>query len=59
LRSEVVVGREDGLPRESAVRCDFLTLMFKSKLTQLVSSLSGTKAREIDRALAYALRLDR
>lgn len=59
LRSEVVVGREEGLRRESAVRCDFLTLMFKSKLAQLVSSLSGTKVREIDRALAYALQLDR
>ncbi len=40
-------------------RCDFLTLMFKNKRTQLVSSLSGSKAREIDRALAYALQLDR
>jgi mRNA interferase MazF len=59
LRSEVVLGRDEGLPRESAVRCDFLTLMFKRKLTRLVSSLSGTKAREIDRALAYALQLDR
>jgi mRNA interferase MazF len=59
LRSEVAVGREEGLPRESAVRCDFLTLMFKRKLTQLVCTLSGTKTREIDRALAYALQLDR
>lgn len=59
LRSEVVVGREDGLSRESAVRCDFLMLTFKRKLTQLVSTLSGAKARELDRALAYALQLDR
>ena len=45
LTTEVVLGPDDGLPRTSAVRCDFLTLMFKSKLTQL------------NRALAHALEL--
>lgn len=59
LRSEVVLGREDGLPRESAVRCDFLTLMFKRKLTQFVSALSIARQREMNRALTYALQLDR
>jgi mRNA interferase MazF len=59
LRSEVVVGPEDGLPRESAVRCDFLMLMFKRKLTGFVSSLSTERKRELNRALAYALELDR
>jgi mRNA interferase MazF len=58
LRTEVVVGPEDGLPRESAVRCDFLMLMFKSKLTQLVGSLSVLRQRELNKALAYALQLD-
>lgn len=59
LRSEVVLGREDGLPRASAVRCDFLTLMFKRKLTQFVGALSMARQREMNRALAYALQLDR
>ena len=36
LTTEVVLGPEDGLPRTSAIRCDFLTLMFKSKLTHFV-----------------------
>ena len=31
LRSEVVIGTEEGLPRDCAIRCDFLMLMFKSK----------------------------
>jgi mRNA interferase MazF len=57
LITEVVVGQEDGLPRASAVRCDFLTLMFKSKLTHFVSTLSATKIAELDRALAHALDL--
>ena len=57
LTTEVVVGPEDGLPRASAVRCDFLTLMFKSKLTHFVSTLSATKLNKLNLALAHALDL--
>jgi mRNA interferase MazF len=57
LRSEVMLTREDGLPQESAVRCDFLTLMFKAKLTHFVATLSSTKVRQLDAALKYALDL--
>ena len=57
LRSEVVLDVEDGLPHESAIRCDFLTLMFKRKLTNFVGTLSGNKLKELNRALRYALEL--
>jgi mRNA-degrading endonuclease toxin of MazEF toxin-antitoxin module len=57
LATEVVVDQRDGLPRTSAIRCDFLTLMFKSKLTNFVATLSPMKTRELDRALAIALDL--
>lgn len=57
LRSEVVVGIEEGLLHESAIRCDFLTLMFKRKLTQWVAMLSPPKIQELNRALSYALDL--
>jgi len=57
LRSEVVLSADDGLPYESSLRCDFLTLMFKRKLTYLVGHLSVTKIKEMDRALRYALEL--
>ena len=57
LSTEVVLGPEDGLPHVSAVRCDFLTLMFKSKLTHFVGTLSPTKIAQLNRALAYALEL--
>jgi mRNA-degrading endonuclease toxin of MazEF toxin-antitoxin module len=43
LTTEVVLGPEDGLPHDCAVRCDFLTLMFKNKLTHFVSTLSVFK----------------
>jgi mRNA-degrading endonuclease toxin of MazEF toxin-antitoxin module len=58
LRTEVVVGPADGLPADSAVRCDFLTLLFKRSLTGFVSTLSAPKQAELRRALAYALQLD-
>jgi mRNA interferase MazF len=57
LTTEVVLGPDDGLPRTCAVRCDFLTLMFKVKLTHFVGTLSGTKIADLDRALAHALDL--
>lgn len=57
LRSEVVVGIEDGVPRASAIRCDFLALMFKTKLTAFVGTLSADKQNELRQALIHALQL--
>jgi len=53
-----VVGPADGLPADSAIRCDFLALLFKRSLTAFVSTLSVSKQRELRRALTYALQLD-
>jgi hypothetical protein len=41
LQTEMPLGRDDGLPRDSSVRCNFLTLMFKRR-TRLVASMSAT-----------------
>jgi mRNA interferase MazF len=57
VRSEVLVGMEDGLPQDSSIRCDFLALMFKKKLTHFVATLSREKQAELNRALAYALQI--
>ena len=57
LRSEVVLGAEDGVIHDSSIRCDFLTLMFKRKLTHFAGTLSAAKMKELDRALRYALEL--
>lgn len=57
LQTEVVVGADQGLPRTCAIRCDFLTLMFKAKLTGFVSQLRGQKLGELNQALARALEL--
>ncbi len=57
ISTEVVIGTDDGIPRPSAVRCDFLALMFKRKLSTLVGSLSPASQRQLDRALMIALDL--
>jgi mRNA-degrading endonuclease toxin of MazEF toxin-antitoxin module len=57
LRTEVVLDAVDGLPRLSSVRCDFLTLMLKSRLTGFVATLSDARKAELKRALLHALQL--
>ncbi len=57
ISTEVVIGPDEGLPRQSAARCDFLSLLFKRKLTGFVGSLSSRKLSELDSALAVALDL--
>lgn len=57
LKSEVALGSEDGLPHHSAIRCDFLALLFKRKLTHFVGTLSTAKIKELNCALRYALEL--
>jgi mRNA interferase MazF len=57
LSTEVVVGVDEGLPRTSSIRCDFLTLMFKTRLTGFVSTLGLDKRKELNRALLTALEL--
>lgn len=57
LSTEVVLGPSEGVPRTSAIRCDFLALMFKRKLTGCVGALSPDKLGELARALSAALDL--
>lgn len=57
LRSEVTIGPDEGVPRDSSIRCDFLTLMFKRTLTGFVSTLSDDKRADLARALMHALQL--
>ncbi len=57
ISTEVVIGPDVGLPRSSAIRCDFLALMFKRKLSTFVGSLSPFQIEELNRALAVSLDL--
>ena len=57
LRTEVVVGVADGLPYDSAIRCDSLALMLKRRLTGFVGTLSAAKQEDLRRVLSHALQL--
>ena len=57
ISTEVVIGQGAGLPGISAVRCDFLALMFKRKLSTFVGALSPFQVEELNRALAVSLDL--
>jgi mRNA-degrading endonuclease toxin of MazEF toxin-antitoxin module len=58
IATEVAVGPEEGVRRPSVIRCDFLALVLKRRLTSLAGSLGPTKLRELDGALAIALGLE-
>ncbi len=58
LSTEVAVGAADGLPTDCSIRCDFLALMFKSKLTGFVADLPRARMTELDDALARALGIE-
>jgi len=57
LSTQVAVGVDEGLKRESWITCDGLTSIEKSKLTDFVGSLSPAKLAEVNKALRSALDL--
>lgn len=57
LPTQIPVGRAEGLKHDSAIHCDGLLSIEKSRLTDFVGELSPAKMRELDKALACALDL--
>jgi mRNA interferase MazF len=55
LPTQVVVSAAEGLKHESAIQCDGLMSLEKSKLTDYVGELTTAKLRELDTALLIAL----
>lgn len=52
--SEVIVGVDEGLKRESAINLDHVQTVDKSRLKRYVGSLDAIKMRQVCRALAIA-----
>ncbi len=52
--SEVAVGIDEGLKRESAVNLDHVQTVDKHRLQRFVGSLDASKMRQVCRALAIA-----
>ena len=55
IPSEVVLGREDGMPRECAVNLDHLQTVAKGKIGSLIMTLRASKMQEIRASLLFAL----
>ncbi len=55
IPSEVVLGREDGMPRECAVNLDHLQTVAEGKIGSLITTLRASKMQEIRASLLFAL----
>lgn len=51
----MVVTREDGMPRESAISLDHLQTVSQSKVGSLLMTLPPEKMAAVERALLFAL----
>ena len=58
LSTQVPVGTEEGLKRDSSIHCDELVSLAKSTLTNFIGSISGDKLQELNQTLLAALELD-
>ncbi len=57
LRTEVVLGLEDGLPRPSVANLDVIITESKSHLEHRITGLRLEKLRAVDAAIHFALGL--
>ena len=57
LPTQVNVGADEGLKHDSAIHCDGLISLEKSRLTDYVGELSETKKEQLEKALQIALAL--
>lgn len=57
LTTQVPVGLAEGLKHDSAIHCDGLVSLEKTRLTDFIGELSPAKLRELDDALLHALGL--
>src|ERR1700729_4476088 len=55
LPTQVAVSTREGLKHESAIQCDGLMSLEKSRLTDYVGELNDDKLRKLDRALIIAV----
>ena len=58
LSTQIEVGVTEGLKHESAIRCDELISILKTRLTDYVGCLSEEKLNELGIALAIAIGLE-
>jgi len=55
IPTEVLLTREDGMPRDCAVNLDHIQTVSKGKIGPLITTLSSEKMSELRSALLFAL----
>jgi mRNA interferase MazF len=55
IPTEVLLTKEDGMPRECAVNLDHIQTVSKGKIGPLITTLSSIKMSELRSALLFAL----
>ena len=58
IPSEVLLGKEDGMPKACAINCDHLQTVDKGRIGALVVALSPARMYEVQAAIAFALALN-
>ena len=58
LSTQVSIGIEEGLKHPSAIRCDELISILKSRLTDYTGTLSEEKLADLEQALSIALGIE-
>ena len=57
IPSEVVLTKEDGMPRECAVNLDHVQTVSKAKIGALITKLGPSRMREVSHSIRFALDL--
>ncbi|SRR6266508_2603391 len=57
IPSEVLLGRQDGLPKKCAINCDVLQTVPKLLMSERITMLSRQKQEKLDEALRFSLGL--
>ena len=58
LSTQIPVGIEEGLKHQSAIRCDELISVLKTRLTDYVGILSDIKFEQLKQSLSIAVGID-
>lgn len=59
IPSEVMLGHDDGVPRECVINLDTIATIAKASLRERLTTLSVDKLKAVDKALRFSLGLER
>ena len=57
IPSEVLLSRQDGMPRDCAINCDHIQTVSRSKIGSLIAVISPSKMAKVSDSIRFALDL--